>query len=65
MKGGNATAVAVVGINYRWVRRGVDGSDKEQQACQPYDVLELHSAFEQQRAIARVSIPFLGNATSL
>jgi hypothetical protein len=52
-------------INYRWVRHSIDGSDKKQQACQTYDALEFHGALEHEKVIARVSIPFLGNASSL
>jgi len=35
MKAGNSTAVAAGGADRRWIRDGVAGSDKEQQANQP------------------------------
>jgi hypothetical protein len=35
MKAGNSAAVAAWGAYRRWIRDGVDGSDKKQQANQP------------------------------
>jgi len=55
-KGGNCTAVSVARANCRWIRHAVDGSDKEQQAYQTCDILELHSALEEQKTLALVNL---------
>jgi hypothetical protein len=51
-KGGKCTAAAVALVNCRWIRHAVDGSDKEQQAYQTCDILELHSVLEEQKTVA-------------
>ena len=65
MKGGNATTVAVVRLNYRRVRHCVDGSHKKQQACQTYEVLEFHGALVKKKAIARETIELPGDPSLL